>query len=73
MLQSNHTSGALEGLSICVAMFSMWAMWFKKYLNRFGEPAFSRLTSIRPKPGNETIGVPTKMSHLYCFGSAKSM
>jgi hypothetical protein len=26
----------------------------KTNLNRFGEPAFFRLTSIRPKPGNET-------------------
>jgi hypothetical protein len=31
----------------------MWLCGYKKYLNRFGEPAFSRLKSIRPKPENE--------------------
>jgi len=66
---------------IYVTMFSMWAMWLKTSsssavktnLNRFGEPAFSRLTSIRPKLGNETIGVSTKMSHLWCFGRALNL
>jgi hypothetical protein len=27
----------------------------KKYLNRFGELLFSRLTSFRPKPGNGVV------------------
>jgi hypothetical protein len=31
------------------------SLCYKKYLNRFGEFSFSRLTSIRPKPGNGVI------------------
>jgi hypothetical protein len=43
-------------------------MWFKKnHENRFGEPSISRLASFRPKPGNDTIPVSTKMSHLWCY------
>ena len=34
-LQRCRTSGAMEGLWICVAMFSMWAMWLKKISKPF--------------------------------------
>jgi hypothetical protein len=47
----------------------MFAMWFKKTPSiRFGEPLFSRLTFIRPKPEVFVdLSLSTKMSHLWCF------
>jgi hypothetical protein len=36
------------------SVFSV-SLCYKKYLNRFGEFSFSRLTSIRPKHGNGVI------------------
>jgi len=59
-------STALPQIKSSVANYV--AMWFKKnHDTRFGEPSISRLAPIRPKPGNDTIPVSTKMSHLWCY------
>jgi len=53
--------------NLCVLSVSV----LKKYLNRFGEPLFSRLTSIWPKPGNGVIFLfykdvaPTELLHYF--------
>jgi len=61
-LQRCRTSGALVAPNLCDYVFYVNYVVQKKTssssavktnLNRFGEPAFSQLTSIRPKPGNE--------------------
>ena len=59
-------STALPQIKSSVANYV--AMCFKKnHDTRFGEPSISRLAPIRPKPGNDTIPVSTKMSHLWCY------
>jgi len=66
IISNFRKSTALPQIKSSVANYM--AMWFKKnHDTRFGEPSISRLASIRPKPGNDTIPVSKKMSHLWCY------
>jgi len=66
IISNFRKSTALPQIKSSVANYM--AMYFKKnHDTRFGEPSISRLASFRPKPGNDTIPVSTKMSHLWCY------
>jgi hypothetical protein len=48
-------------------LWNLSSLCGKKISNRFGEPLFSRLASIRPKPGHAEILSSTIKMQLWCY------